>query len=222
KTIYYQVWVKSGHTASRWVDTSHWETRYKNVWVSSGYWGSYWVNTSHWETRYRTVRQAYRVYVRSGYWKWYWSGWSLRRRWIDTSHWETRYRNVRQAYRVWVSSGYWSRRWVDTSHWTWVKSGYWKTDKEAYWVDTGHWEDQKVWVAGHYDTRYKEVEDWQPCDKTFVVDTGFYSWWRPVFIWHSVELYIDKFKGTINGTMYKYKKYYTLYGSTSEKNYSDL
>jgi len=238
KDVTERVWVKSGYTAYRdvkkWVDTSHsvyvrsgyWTSQWINtshsVYVRSGYWTSQWINTSHWETRYRTVRQAYRVYVRSGYWKWYWSGWSLRIRWIDTSHWETRYRNVRQAYRVWVSSGYWSRRWVDTSHWTWVKSGYWKTDKEAYWVDTSHWEDQKVWVAGHYETRYKEVEDWQPCNVTFVVDTGFYSWWRPVFIWHSVELYVDKFKGTINGTMYKYKKYYTLYGSTSEKNYSDL
>ncbi|GAH49016.1 unnamed protein product, partial [marine sediment metagenome] len=40
--------------------------------------------------------------------------------------------------------------------------------RESYWVNTSHWEDQKVGVAGHWETRYREVEDWQPCDKTFV------------------------------------------------------
>ncbi len=224
-----RVWVTSGYWAYRnvkkWIDTSHWEIKKEWVdtshseYVRSGYWTSKWVDTSHWEMRYRTVRQAYRVYVSSGYWKWYWSGWRLRRRWIDTSHWETRYRNVRQAYWTWVKSGYWKKVWKDTSHWTWVKSGYWKTKKEwvksgywttvrePFWEDTSHWEDQKVWVdIGHYETRYKYVEDWQPCNVTFVFQL-IASEPKNVILskWRNDN---NTYKGTINGKMYKYYKSY--------------
>jgi|GEM_PF-2485023 len=174
-----RVWVTSGYTAYRdvkkWTDTSHW------VYVKSGYWKSQWINTSHWETRYRNVRQSYRVYVSSGYWQWYWKhywyGWRLLKRWINTSHWETRYRNVRQSYRVYVSSGYWNKQWVDTSHMTWIKSGYWSTVREPYYVNTSHWENQKVWVAGgHWETRYRNVENWQPANLTIYVGCGSYGW----------------------------------------------
>jgi len=215
----HSVWVKSGHTASRWVDTSHWETRYRTVrqayqvWVSSGYWrynryGRYWVNTSHWETRYRNVSQAYQVYVRSGYTSYYW---------VDTSHWVwvssgyTSYYWVDTSHWVWVKSGYTASRWVDTSHWetiykiVWVESGYWTTVKETYWVDTSHWEDQKVWVSeGHYETRYRYVEDWQPCNVTFV-----YNLENAHPFFYCEELDKDgPFKGTINGKTYRYNKYY--------------
>jgi len=233
KDVTERVWVKSGYTAYRnvkkWVNTSHLETRSYRVWVDtshseyvrSGYWRSYWVNTSHWVTRYRNVRQAYRVYIRSGYWKWYWSGWRLRRRWINTSHWVTRYRNVRQAYRVYVRSGYWARKWIDTSHWTWVKSGYWKTIyykvwiksgywktvREPYYIDTSHWENQKVWVGGHYETRYREVENWEPCNVTFVFRL-MASEPKNVILsrWRTNDKTI--YRGTINGKTYKYKKHY--------------
>ncbi len=218
----YQVYVRSGYTVSRWVDTSHWETRYRDVrqsyrvYVSSGYWQYYWkhywygwrllrrwINTSHWETRYRTVRQSYRVYVRSGY---------TTSRWVDTSHYETRYRNV------WVTSGHTSYYWVDTSHWktiyymVWVSSGYWTTVREAYYIDTSHYENQKVWVAGHNETRYREVEDWQPCDKVIEVSTEYDKWWKLEWLWGTTERYKGKFKGKIYGTMYKYKKFYIYYG----------
>jgi len=253
--------VSSGYWGSKWVDTSHWETRSYNVWVSSGYWAGYWVNTSHWETRYRDVRQAYSVWVSSGYWRYNSYG---RRYWVDTSHWETRYRTVRQAYSVWVSSGYWGSKWVntshwetrsynvwvssghwasywvDTSHWTWVNSGYWKTDKEAYWVDTSHWEDQKVWVeGGHYETRYREVEDWQPCNVVKYEHIGVYWWskyipgyelldkWMYEFIrdhpWFS-ERYTEYLKNIIknfDGKLYKCEvwSYFVPFANEPNKNY---
>jgi len=209
-----RVWVKSGYTTYRnvkkWIDTSHYETRSYSVWVKSGYTASRWVDTSHWVTRYRYVRQAYKVWVRKSYVVWgirfyYWK-------------WETRYRYVRQAYRVYVKSGYWSKRWVDTSHWktiyykVWVKSGYWTTVREAYYIDTSHWEDQKVWVAGHYETRYRYVEDWQPCDKTFTKSTEYDKWWKLEWLWGTTERDQGTFKGKIYGTMYKYHKIYIYYG----------
>jgi len=212
----YSVWVSSGYWNRQWVNTSHWETRYRNVrqsyrvYVSSGYWQRYWagyrwrvrwINTSHWETRYRNVSQAYSVWVSSGYWK---------NRWINTSHWETRYRNVSQAYSVWVSSGYWKNVWVDTSHWTWVNSGYWKTEKEAYWADTSHWENQKVKVGGYWYTRYREVEDWQPCNKTFVdrPHGGEGPTWFLAPIRRTEEDGNNPYKGTINGNTYKFNIFY--------------
>ena len=217
----YNVWVSSGYWAGYWVDTSHWETRSYNVWVSSGYWGSYWVNTSHWETRryYNRGWKSYNVWVNSGYWASKWvntSHWETRSyniwvssgywgsKWVDTSHWETR------SYNVWVSSGHWASYWVDTSHWTWVNSGYWKTGKEAYWVDTSHWEDQKVWVSeGHWETRYRNVENWDPCDKTFA-DQLMASEPKNVILskWDKSDKKL--YEGTINGTMYRFKKHYYL------------
>ena len=210
-------WVKSGYTASRWVDTSHWETRYHNVWVNSGYWGSYWVNTSHWETRryYNRGWKSYSVWVSSGYWA---------SKWVNTSHWETRPYNVwvnsgyttyywvDTSHNVWVSSGYVTYYWVDTSHWetrykdVWVSSGYWQTYREAYWVDTSHWEDQKVWVEGHYETRYKYVEDWQPCNVIFV-DQLMESEPKNVILskWRKDG---NPYEGTINGKMYRYYIFY--------------
>jgi len=208
----YSVWVSSGYWAGYWVNTSHWETRYRtvrqaySVWVTSGYWKYYpkrtWVNTSHWETRYRNVSQAYSVWVSSGYWG---------SKWVNTSHWETRYRTVSQAYSVWVSSGYITYYWVDTSHYetryrdVWVSSGYWQTYREAYWVDTSHWEDQKVGVPGHWETRYREVEDWQPCDVTFVDNLENA---HPFFYCEEADEN-NPYKGTFsNGKTYKYKKFY--------------
>jgi len=214
------VWVSSGYTANRWVDTSHWAyVGSKLTWVSSGYWQSYWVDTSH------------NVWVESGYWQSYWVDTS-HNVWVEEGHWESYW--VDTSHNVWVEEGHWESYWVDTSqyvwvdtsHNAWVSSGYsqntWVVTSHWVWVTSGYYEDQKVWVEGHYETRYREVEDWQPCNEEFVIDTGFYHWWRPVFIWHSVELYVGYFKGIIDGTLYKYDKYYTLYGSTSEKNYSEL
>jgi len=212
----HMAWVSSGYTAYRdvkvWVDTSHWEKQAYNVWVSSGYMASRWVDTSHnvWVisgyskkigNRYVWINTSHWVWVTSGYWTYYW---------VNTSHYETRYRDV------WVISGYnktvKEAYWVDTSHMAWVNSGYWTTVKEAYLVDTSHYEDQKVWVKGHYETRYRNVEDWQPCDVTFVVSTEYDKWWKLEWLWGTSERSQNFFKGTINGTMYKYEKFYIYYG----------
>ncbi|MHB8276745.1 MAG: hypothetical protein ACYDIA_03700 [Candidatus Humimicrobiaceae bacterium] len=163
----HNVWVSSGYTTYYWVNTSH------NVWVSSGYWASRWVNTSHWETRWYYNRgwKSYNVWVSSGYTTYYWVNTS-HNVWVSSGYWASRWVNT--SHWAWVISGYLANKWVDTSHWettyrdVWVSSGYNKTVKEAYWVDTSHWEDQKVWVGGHYETRYIYMEDWQPCDVTFI------------------------------------------------------
>ena len=90
----YSVWVSSGYTSYYWVDTSHYETRYRDVWVTSGYSQSYWVDTSHWETQTgkRWVDTSYTV--TQGYWENYTTS-----TWVNTSHWETN--------NVWVSEGHW-------------------------------------------------------------------------------------------------------------------
>ncbi|GAH65844.1 unnamed protein product, partial [marine sediment metagenome] len=71
------------------------------------------------------------------------------------------------------------------------------------------WEDQKVGVAGHWETRYREVEDWQPCDKTFV-DQLLPSEPKNVILskWDNSDKTV--YEGMINGIMYRYYMSYYL------------
>ena len=201
------VWVTSGYSKNVWVDTSHWAyVGSKLTWISSGYWKSVWVDTSH------------NVWVESGYWQSYWVDTS-HNVWVESGYWQSYW--VDTSHNVWVESGYWQSYWVDTSHnvWVdtshnaWVSSGY----SQNVWVDTSHWvwvtsgcyEDQKVWVEGHYETRYREVEDWQPCVLTFVYQL-LPSEPKNVILskWDDSDETV--YEGIINGIMYRYYKSYYL------------
>jgi len=111
----------------KWVDTSHYETRYAARWVDTSHWESQYVDTSHWEQRQSTV-------------------------WVDTSHWETRQRLVWKDISYYVTEGHWEtrtgRHWVDTSYI--VNQGYWENYTTYSWVDTSHYETKKVWVTSGY------------------------------------------------------------------------
>jgi len=75
-------------------------------------------------------------------------------------------------------------------------------------VDTSHWEDQKVWVAGHYETRYKEVEDWQPCNFEYSENTGLMSnKWADLQEVNPKEEYLGSFIRVYNNKTYKCKIY---------------
>jgi len=101
--VSYSVWVSSGYwktdKVAYWVDTSHYETRYRDVWVTSGYWKtvtlSKWIDTSHWETQTgkRWVDTSYTI--TQGYWEYY-----TEKVWVDTSHYEYK--------AVWVEDGFYT------------------------------------------------------------------------------------------------------------------
>ena len=111
----------------RWVDTSHYETRYSSSWVDTSHSQSIYVNTSHWEQRQSTY-------------------------WVDTSHWETRQRSVWKDTGFYLSEGHWETRsgshWVDTSRT--VSQGYWENYSTYTWVDTSYSVTKKVWISSGY------------------------------------------------------------------------
>lgn len=182
KTEEYYVWVSSvtyvPYTAFRYIDTSHYEQRYRDVtkWVSCSLTIYVGCTSYGWSVysfaakpqgdvvilykgdRYRAYKDVidYRPY-RGG------------------RVYATRYRcyqkevTVREYYYVWVKSGYWqpytAYSLVDNSHWekrtrkVWVDTsykvtqGYWKEYKVKTWVDTSHYEYTMVWVKdGYYAT----------------------------------------------------------------------
>jgi len=138
--------------------------------------------------------------------------------WIDTSHWES----VPIEY---IEQGYWQvtprQKWVDTSYT--VNQGYWDNYTERVWVDTsytvnqGYWDNytERVWVPGYYKTVTETV--WVPgyyVPKTSTTwkwvscSIVFYSGYTPPGV-PTYVLSSGYYQGTINGTLYKYKK--TIY-----------
>ena len=212
----HNAWISSGYTANRWVDTSH------NAWVSSGYTANRWVVTSHWvwvssgylNSKRVWVNTSHNVWVESGYWQSYWVDTS-HNVWVESGYWQSYW--VDTSHNVWVEEGHWESYWVDTSHnvWVdtshnaWVSSGYsqntWVVTSNWVWITSGYYEDQKVWVEGHYETRYREVEDWQPCDVTFVWHLNDEPWWA--WTVRDVLWSIPLGEGTFDNKVYKYVKY---------------
>jgi len=196
-------WVDTSYT----VNQGYWENYTDKVWVSGGYYDCYnktvWVDTSHWETRYRYVDKWVKanltIYVGTDSYGWsVYSGFAKKQPSIYTiiykgnkyhaKKWIIDYRpvyggrvyakkykcyekltRVKESYKVWIKSGYWKTLsisyWVDTSHWEtvsgkrWVDTsytvsqGYWENYTEKEWVDTSYYEYEMVWVEdGFYAT----------------------------------------------------------------------
>jgi hypothetical protein len=171
----YNVWIESSkrvpYTAYRWVDTSHWERKYRYVtsWVPVNL--TIYVGTSSygWGVYSFAAKPAGKVTIiyKGNKYKAYKDVIDYRpiyggRVYAVKYSCYSRETKVKKYYNVWVNSGYYQSytayRNVDTSHWetrtrrVWVdtsykvKSGYWRyyTDKE--WVDTSHFEYRAVWV----------------------------------------------------------------------------
>jgi hypothetical protein len=115
------------YSVYRWVDTSHYETRYSASWVDTSHWESSYHDTSHWEQRQRTY-------------------------WVDTSHWEMRQRSVWKDKSSYLSEGHWETRqgshWVNTSYT--VSQGHWENYTTYTWVDTSYTEASKTWITSGY------------------------------------------------------------------------
>jgi len=194
-------WVDNSYTVNR----GYWGTESYNVWVTSGYRHYYtasrWINTSHWESLWRNVKTwvsaNLTIYVRCSSYGWsVYSFASSRKRdciinykgnrykahkWVIDYRparggrvYAVRYRcyrkevAVRRYYNVWVTSGYrqyyTASRWIDTSHrerrtrkiWVdtsyTVSQGYWNEHVDRIWVDTSHFENRAVWVEDGYYT----------------------------------------------------------------------
>ena len=177
----YRVWVEAKvtvpYTYMRWIDTSHWETRYRYVdaLIPVSFTVIYGTDSYGWSvysfaSRPAGMQQVY--YMGSKY---------LAEKWVidyrpyrGGSIYAVKYRFMyrfgtqKQSYNVWVSSGYWQsvtayrivdnsrwetrtgKYWVDTSYR--VESGYWESYVEKEWVDTGHFEYRDEWVTeGHFE-----------------------------------------------------------------------
>jgi len=138
-----------------------------------------WIDTSHWES-------VPIEYIEQGYWQV-----TPRQKWIDTSYT--------------VSQGYWEnyteRVWVDTSYT--VSQGYWENYTERVWVP-GYYKTvtETVWVPGYYVTKTSTTWKWVSCSIVF------YSGYTPPGV-PTYVLSSGYYQGTINGTLYKYKK--TIY-----------
>ena len=207
------VWVSSGYTASRWVDTSHY------VWVSSGYTASRWVDTSHYETRYRTV-----------------TGWVpcnktfvyqnlpsepknvILSKWVDYR--DTKYTGIINGtrYKYWKSLYYvlpannigQVGAWVifktkyncfemevtyTESYSVWVSSGY----TAYYWVDTSH----NVWVSSGYSQSYwVDTSHWETqtgkrwVDTSYTVTQGYWEYyttrtWVDTSHWETRDVWVE-------------------------------
>ncbi len=188
-------WVDTSHTVSQ----GYWRTEQYDVWVQSStrvpYLAYRWIDTSHWEQRYRYVTSwipiNLTIYVGTSSYGWnVYSFAQDQKRDCTIQYRGNRYRahkwvidyrpsyggrvyavkyvcfakesRVRQYYNVWVRSGYYQSyidyRTIDASHWetrtrqVWVdtsytvNSGYWRQYTEREWVDTSHYENQAVWV----------------------------------------------------------------------------
>jgi hypothetical protein len=177
----YRVWVEEksmqSYVAKRYVDTSHWETRYRtvtkivpvNFTVINGT-DSYGWSVYSFASQARGMQQvSYNgaqymavVYVidyrpaRGG------------RVYATKYLFQYKFVAVQESYSVMVSSGYWEnysvRYLADTSHWEtrtgryWVDTsyrvtaGYWEDYYEKEWVDTSRYESENFWVTdGFYE-----------------------------------------------------------------------
>jgi hypothetical protein len=177
----YRVWVEENslqsYIAKRFVDTSHWETRYRYVdkTVPVNFTIIYGTDSYGWsvysfaskargmqQVSYNGGRYMAAVYVidyqpvRGG------------RVYATKYLFLYKFITLRESYNVMVRSGYWEnytvRHLVDTSHWEtrlgryWVDTsykvtdGYWENYYEKEWVDTSHYESEKLWVKdGFYE-----------------------------------------------------------------------
>jgi len=181
RTGEHREWVESwrldSYTAYRYVDTSHYEIRYKDVEVLSP------VNftiiegtTSYgWSVySFAAKQQGFQLVIYNGE-KYIAEKYVIDYRpsrggriyavkWIYVR----KYVKVREYYSEWVNSGYWqpyvAYRLIDQSHWEtrtdkhWVdtsykvEQGYWEEYKSGEWVDTSHYENVKKWVTDGYFT----------------------------------------------------------------------
>lgn len=194
-----QRWVDTSHTVSQ----GYYRTGEYNVWVEEKNIRSYvakrYVDTSHWETRYRYVDKTVPVNftVIEGTDSYGWSVYAFAAqargmqqitynggRYMAVLYvidyrparggrvYATKYLflykfvMVQEAYSVMVSSGYWEnytvRYLADTSHWEtrtgryWVDTsyrvtgGYWEGYSEKEWVDTSRYESENFWVKDGY------------------------------------------------------------------------
>lgn len=141
--------------------------------------------------------------------------------WVDTSHWETKPTE-------WIEEGHWQvtarQKWIDTSYT--VNQGHWEQTQNKRWVDTsykvecGYWEDYtyRVWVTSgyeqyytgqrwvdtsHWESRYRYVDSWIPCNIVFLYGTDSYGW----SVYSFAAKYAGYYSGVINGKTYKYNKY---------------
>jgi len=181
KTGEYKVWIESSrlepYTTYRYVDTSHYESRYKDVDVlipvnftiiegtTSYGWSVYSFAAKAQglqQVTYKGEKYFAEKYVID--YKPSKGGRVYAVKWVFIR----KYTKVRKYYSEWVSSGYWQAytayRSVDQSHWEtrtgkyWVdtsykvEQGYWEAYKDREWVDTGHYENVKKWVADGYFT----------------------------------------------------------------------
>ncbi len=178
----YKVWVVDKktvpHTTYKYIDTSHWETRYRDVQTlipvnftiykgtDSYGWSVYAFAAKPTGLRQVTYNgETYMAEVWVIDYKPYMGGW------IHAEKWVFRYKFVikREYYSVWVQSGYWQSytyyETIDNSHWEtrtgkyWVDTsyvvnqGYWEDYTTKEWVDTSHYEYRNVWVNdGYYTT----------------------------------------------------------------------
>jgi len=176
----YRVWVEQvdlePYAATRYVDTSHWETKYRyvdsfvpvNFTVISGT-DSYGWSVYAFAAQSRGMQQVtynganYMAYVYVIDYR------PARGGRIYATKYVFAYRldKEKQYYNEYVRSGYWQTytayRYVDNSHWEtrtgryWVdtsytvNSGYWQSYNERTWVDTSYYQDSQVWVnSGFY------------------------------------------------------------------------
>jgi hypothetical protein len=181
KTGEYQVWVEEksvqSYVAKRYIDTSHWETRYRNVekivpvnftvinGTDSYGWSVYSFASQACgmqKVSYNGAQYMAAIYVidyrpaRGG------------RVYATKYLFLYKFVTVQESYNVMVTSGYWEnytvRYLADTSHWEtrtgkyWVDTsyriaaGYWEDYYEKEWVDTSHYESENFWVKdGFYE-----------------------------------------------------------------------
>ncbi|MBN2073256.1 MAG: hypothetical protein JW770_04860 [Actinobacteria bacterium] len=175
KTENYREWVESHktvpYTAKKWVDTSHWEYRYRNVkkWVPVNL--TIYVETSSygWSVYSFAAKSKGKVTISYKGNRYHARKWVIDYKPVYGGRvYAVKYEcyeketSVKERYKVWVDSGYWQSyeayKTVDTSHWetgtrkVWVdtsykvESGYWDYCTEKEWVDTSHNEFVAVWV----------------------------------------------------------------------------
>ena len=189
----YLEWVTGGHYAygyiSKWVDTSHYETRYETIstWVSCNkifYYGttSYGWNVYKFAAKYEGnfegtingTRYRYRKYVID-----YRPSYGGRVYAIKYECYQE-LKQVQTSYRVWVSEGHWEttmeRYWVDTSHWEtrtgrrwidtsqWVEEGHHETKTGRRWVDTSYYVSEGHWEY-YKETTWIDISHWEYNDQ---------------------------------------------------------
>ncbi len=177
----YSIWIEEksiqSYVAQRYIDTSHWETRYRSVnkivpvnftvinGTDSYGWSVYSFASQArgmQQVSYNGAQYMAAVYVidyrpaRGG------------RVYATKYLFLYKYVTVQESYSVMVSSGYWEnytvRYLADTSHWEtrtgryWVDTsyrvaaGYWENYNEREWVDTSRYEPENFWVKdGFYE-----------------------------------------------------------------------